>query len=163
MALAGLPACASIIQGGSQPLSLKSIPSDAALTIYDVRNGNAPIMTGKTPQVVTLKRGAGYWKSAKYRVVFQKDRHTTQELAIEGRVNGWYLGGNLIFGGLIGYLILDPLTGGMWTLSPDDVTMDLPTVMAEGPHQPSLIVMLKEELADLPDETLAKLKPVKQE
>lgn len=162
LALAGLPACATIINGSDQPLTLKSIPGDAKLTIYDVRNGNTPIASGTTPQIVTLKRGSGYFRGAKYRVVMQKDQYTTEELTITGNINGWYLGGNLIFGGLIGYLILDPLTGGMWTLSSDDVTMNLSTVTAEGPHQPSLVVMLKEALTDFSPETLTKLQPVAQ-
>ena len=32
--------------------------------------------------------------------------------------NGWYLAGNFIFGGLLGWLIVDPATGAMWNLKP---------------------------------------------
>jgi len=31
-------------------------------------------------------------------------------------LDGWYIAGNLLFGGLIGYFIVDPATGAMWTL-----------------------------------------------
>jgi hypothetical protein len=33
---------------------------------------------------------------------------------------GWYLFGNVVFGGLIGILIVDPATGAMWALDVDD-------------------------------------------
>jgi len=36
-------------------------------------------------------------------------------------VSAWYVAGNFVFGGLIGWLIVDPLTGGMWTISPENV------------------------------------------
>jgi hypothetical protein len=38
-------------------------------------------------------------------------------------VSGWYAG-NLIFGGIIG-LVLDPISGGMFKLSPDLVSVTL--------------------------------------
>ena len=39
-------------------------------------------------------------------------------------VSGWYAGGNLFFGGLIGYLIVDPMTGAMWTLKDLHVNLE---------------------------------------
>lgn len=36
-------------------------------------------------------------------------------------MNGWYIG-NLLFGGIIGLLIVDPATGAMWTLIPRKLT-----------------------------------------
>jgi hypothetical protein len=32
-------------------------------------------------------------------------------------MDGWYLG-NIVFGGLVGLLVVDPLTGAMWKLDP---------------------------------------------
>jgi hypothetical protein len=45
-------------------------------------------------------------------------------LKIKSKIDGWYFG-NLIFGGLIGLVIVDPLTGSMWTLSPRELTYNL--------------------------------------
>jgi len=153
------PGCATIIKGGEQPIAIKSTPSDATLTVYDERTHEA-LVNAKTPQVVTLKRGAGYFKNARYRVVIQKENYVPRELMITGGLSGWYLGGNLIFGGLIGYLILDPLTGAMWTLSPDGVDENLPQTSASEQKEASLVVMLKDELPAMSAETLSKLKPL---
>jgi hypothetical protein len=39
---------------------------------------------------------------------------------VDSRINGWYVG-NIVFGGLIGWLIVDPLTGAMWALDAEHV------------------------------------------
>lgn len=39
-------------------------------------------------------------------------------------LSGWYLG-NVVFGGLIGLLIVDPLTGAMYNLTPDKIEQPL--------------------------------------
>ena len=40
---------------------------------------------------------------------------------MSSRINGWYVG-NIVFGGFIGWLIVDPLTGAMWTLDTEHVS-----------------------------------------
>ncbi len=42
---------------------------------------------------------------------------------IKAGVDGWYIG-NIIFGGLIGWLIVGPLTGAMYAL-PESVTVEM--------------------------------------
>jgi len=116
--------CASIINGELQTVNIKSTPTDAMLTVYDLRSG-AAINKAATPQLVTLNRGVGYFKEGKYKAVIEKDGYEKQEFNIEGNVNGWYAAGNLIFGGLIGWFIVDPLTGAMWSLDPDVVEAKL--------------------------------------
>jgi hypothetical protein len=51
---------------------------------------------------------------AKYTVEFTR-KGETQSIPISASINGWYVG-NLLFGGLIGFLIVDPATGAMWKL-----------------------------------------------
>lgn len=41
-------------------------------------------------------------------------------LFIKASANGWYIGGNIVFGGLIGWLAVDPFNGGMYTLKPKE-------------------------------------------
>ncbi|MDP2932712.1 MAG: hypothetical protein Q8N81_01105, partial [bacterium] len=36
---------------------------------------------------------------------------------------GWYGGGNIIIGGLIGWVIVDPLTGGMYKIEDTSVCL----------------------------------------
>jgi hypothetical protein len=40
--------------------------------------------------------------------------------------NGWYIAGNLVFGGLIGWFIVDPFNGAMYNLSPETIDAPLP-------------------------------------
>ena len=76
--------------------------------------------SGTTPITVTLKKGRGYFKPEVYTVRFTKDGFQPREIQVRGAVNGWYFG-NIIFGGLIGLLAVDPATGAMYTLKPDAV------------------------------------------
>ena len=71
--------------------------------------------------IVTLKRRNDYV------LKLEKDEYTPFETSVKGGLNGWYLG-NVLFGGLIGIVIVDPLTGAMWTLQPDDVTVEMAAV-----------------------------------
>ena len=123
--------------------------------ITDVREGKE-IQVGSTPFTASLKRGAGYFKKAKYQVTFEKPGYKTEAITLEGRPGGWYLGGNVIFGGM-GWLIVDPATGAMWTLEPNDVSVTLKKQAASGPRDDGLTVALR---ADVPAELASKLKPV---
>jgi hypothetical protein len=114
--------CASIMGGGKQTVSITSEPTGAAYTIYN-KKGQA-IDNGTTPATVTLKPGAGYFSAEKYVVKLTRDGCKDCETPIETGISGWYIGGNLLFGGLIGYLIVDPLTGAMWTLKDCHVDMN---------------------------------------
>ena len=143
-----LPGCASIIVAG---VFFKSEPSGAKLMVYAVRKGKG-IINAMTPHTATLERGAGYFKPAEYRVVVDKEGYEKQEVTIRSTVNGWYIGGNLLFGGPIGWLIVDPLTGAMYNL-PKDVSVELSERKAleqlEGGQ--GLVLLLKER-ETLPEE-----------
>lgn len=152
--------CASIIGKGSpQVVTINSSPTDANLKIEDMRTG-ATMYAGKTPYTATLSRGAGYFKSAKYQIVVEKDGYSTKQFIIDGSPNGWYIGGNLIFGGLIGWLIVDPLTGAMWTLSPEYINAELGAKTTLIKTGDGLAIAFKD---DVPEQLLNKLEPVKAE
>jgi len=105
--------CASIVSQSEYEVSITSNPSNSFITITD-RDG-MDIYTGSTPAYVMLPADAGYFVGAKYTVKFEKAGFQTQTLFLENRIDGWYFG-NLLIGGLLGMLIIDPLTGAMWTL-----------------------------------------------
>jgi hypothetical protein len=72
----------------------------------------------------------GYFKGQTYRLVFEMPTYATAELTLGSSVSGWYFG-NLVLGGLIGMLIVDPLTSAMYNLTPDKVQQPLTASQAE--------------------------------
>ncbi len=117
-----LSGCATIVSESSYPVAILSDPSHAEFSIQN-RAGYV-VSRGLTPQVVTLKAGAGYFKKEHYTITFKKTGFSTKSISLRPSVDGWYIGGNLVFGGFIGWLIVDPLTGAMYKL-PEQVRIDL--------------------------------------
>jgi len=116
-----LSGCASIFNGQTQSVTVRSVPEGATVSVTN--RAGEKINTGITPVTLTLKRGAGYFKSEEYTVALMKDGFATKEVTITGTVSGWYIG-NILFGGLIGFLAVDPLTGGMYSF-PESVSSEL--------------------------------------
>jgi hypothetical protein len=112
-AIATLTGCASIVSDSDYPVAIKSAPEGAVFEITKL-DGEV-VHSGTTPQTVTLKSGNGYFGSATYVVKFEKDGFAEQSVTIDSSMDGWFWG-NIIFGGLIGMLIVDPITGAMWKL-----------------------------------------------
>lgn len=158
--LLSLGGCASIVKQGSQSLQLNTDPQGAKVTIVDMKKGGT-VMNAETPCVATLQRGNGYFSSAKYKIVFEKEGYDRREILLDGNANGWYVGGNILFGGLIGWLIVDPLTGAMWTLEPEAVTERLSKSIATRSAGGDMKVVFSER-SNLPPEVREKIKSVQQ-
>jgi hypothetical protein len=110
--------CASIVSRSSWPLSVKSEPVGAKVQIIN-RHGIS-VFSGQTPATVLLKSGAGFFANESYLVKLTLDGYTEKTIPVSCRHNGWYFG-NIIFGGLIGMLIVDPATGAMFRLETPDI------------------------------------------
>lgn len=120
--------CASIVSKSSYPVTINSDPDEADIIIKDEHGKTAH--KGKTPTTVTLKAGEGYFNGCDYTVFFSKFGYSSREAKIKRDVDGWYILGNIVFGGLIGWFIVDPATGAMWKLE-DNVMASLPREEAE--------------------------------
>ena len=119
-----LTGCASIIDGGGpQTVIISSAPSDAEVMI--VNKAGQEVSHGTTPVSVSLNKSTGYFSSETYTVTIKKAGYKDDVITIDGHLNGWYCAGNILFGGLIGWLIVDPLTGAMWTLGPENINATL--------------------------------------
>ena len=105
--------CASIVSKSNWPVSVTSTPSGANFAISD--NRGVEIQKGITPATIILPSSSGYFSGAKYHCAFEKDGFFKVSSSFSAHVNGWYAG-NILFGGLIGLLIVDPATGSMWKL-----------------------------------------------
>lgn len=106
--------CATIVSKSAYPLHLNSEPRKATVTVTD-RKGKE-VYNGLTPAVVNLKSGAGFFKKAIYTITFSKAGFKERTVEISATLNGWYFG-NIVFGGFLGLLIVDPATGAMYRLN----------------------------------------------
>ena len=108
-----LCSCASIVSKSSWPITINSSPSEAKISIKDKKG--VEIYTGNTPATLKLKSGAGFFSKARYQVTFEKVGFDKKVVPVEFKLNGWYFG-NILFGGPLGLLIIDPATGAMFKL-----------------------------------------------
>ncbi|AVJ55437.1 hypothetical protein C5610_03435 [Idiomarina sp. OT37-5b] len=119
-----LAGCATIVGDRNQLIPISSTPEKADVTIIDER-GNT-VFSGRTPTTVTLQKSDGsYFGGKTYSVQIQKAGYSSQTITVTSSPNGWYLAGNFVFGGLLGWLVIDPLTGAMYNLSPENVNGQL--------------------------------------
>ncbi len=105
--------CASIVSKSTYPLSINSSPSNAKVSITDKKGKE--IYLGNTPATVKLKAGAGFFSKAEYQVKFSSPGYDDKIVPITFKLDGWYFG-NLLLGGVLGMLIIDPATGAMWKI-----------------------------------------------
>ncbi|MBJ6369530.1 peptidase associated/transthyretin-like domain-containing protein [Snuella sedimenti] len=105
--------CASIVSKSSYPISINSPPSEAKITITDKKG--VEVYQGHTPATLKLKAGNGYFSKARYQVKFEKNGYDTKTVPVHFKLDGWYFG-NILIGGAIGLLIVDPATGAMYKL-----------------------------------------------
>jgi hypothetical protein len=116
--------CATIVGDPTHNLSISSDPSQAEVRITD--ETGSEIYTGSTPTNVTLDKSDGsYWGGKTYQVEVSKSGYRSRTITIDSAANGWYLAGNFVFGGLIGWFIVDPLNGNMYNLRPEAVQATL--------------------------------------
>lgn len=114
--------CSSIVDGRDQHVKINSNPAGATFSIYD-KTGKA-LVTNTTPANLTLNRRHGYFDGEDYKMILEAPGYYPYEVHVKSTVDGWYFG-NIIFGGLIGLLIVDPATGAMYTLKPAELNITL--------------------------------------
>lgn len=111
-----LSSCATLFSNSNYPFKIDSTPDKAKFEIFN-RDGNM-VVNGTTPQMVRLKSNYSYFQAESYNVVFYgNDKEIIAQLPISFHVDGWYIAGNLLIFPIwpISYLIVDPLSGAMWT------------------------------------------------
>lgn len=124
--------CATLVSKTSYPITINSNPNGATITITDKKGKE--VFKGISPATATLNSGAGFFSKAEYEVKISIPGYTEKTIPVMFRMNGWYWG-NLLFGGFIGLLVIDPITGAMWKLDtpPINVTLNKSTASSENP------------------------------
>lgn len=125
-----LTGCATIMSHGPQTLPILSQPDGADCEIVDTTTATS-IAKVKTPYTATLERGAGYFHKKYYDIRITKEGYLPETLTITPQLSGWYFA-NLLFGGGLGAIIVDPITGSMWTFYEKDIRFKLYPDTPEG-------------------------------
>lgn len=125
--------CASIVSRSNWPLAVNTNPSGAKVEITD-RKGYT-VYNGTSPMIVKLKSGAGFFSKQSYTIKLSLEGYNEKIIPVQCDLNGWYFG-NIVFGGLIGLLIVDPATGAMYRLDREYINETLTKTTAN--NQPTL-------------------------
>lgn len=108
-----ISSCATIFGKSKYPVTINSTPNAANITITNKKGDT--VFNGTAPAVVTLKSSRGYFKKESYIVRLSAPGYSEKIFPIDFIISDFYFG-NILLGGAIGMLIIDPLTGCMWTL-----------------------------------------------
>ncbi len=131
-----LGGCAYILSTDSQDISVSTYPPGAQVII--TTTGGIEVFSGTTPAQVHLKR------KYKYFVDVTLEGHESKRIYLEQSVNPktfW----NILIGGIPGW-ILDGVSGAIWQLEPETITITLQTVSINGQdHQILVFSWLDEE------------------
>ncbi len=148
-----LTGCASIVGKSAFPLTINSHPDGANISIQDEKR--TKVFTGTTPTTVTLNAGESYFHAKSYNITFSKPGYADQYAVVKASLSGWYFG-NIVFGGLIGILIVDPITGKMWKL-PTEVSANLSQKLAMDQTQPTLKILTLNQVPENMRKNLIKI------
>jgi hypothetical protein len=113
--------CASVVSGKHREVTFRSKPEGAKITVSDTQG--VTVAEGVTPFTAKLRKGKAYFAGQRYLLTFHKDGFCEARQELEGTVSSWYFG-NLLFGGVVGFLVVDPHTGAMYTF-PKEVSAEL--------------------------------------
>ena len=111
-----LPACASILGGGtSQSINLQATPSDASFVVKS--SSGIEMSSGSGNQSVRLPR------KNEYQIELRAPGYQSKNVAITKSLNGW-VWGNLVVGWVVGFAI-DFIGGAAYKLEPSLVSVSL--------------------------------------
>jgi hypothetical protein len=117
--------CASIVNGGDREISIATQPPGATASVRKT-GGDAldVVAVEKTPCTISLDPKKSYFSGQSYTLRLELPGYKVTEVELTPKMSGWYWG-NLLVGGLIGMLAVDPATGAMWNISPDKIDRKL--------------------------------------
>ncbi|HAJ98720.1 MAG TPA: hypothetical protein DCM62_01715 [Bacteroidales bacterium] len=145
-----LSSCASIVSKSIYPISIHSTPDQANILITD--GIGQTIFQGKTPAIVPLSAGAGFFRRAQYQVTISHEGYKDRVVPVIFGIDPWYFG-NIAIGGIIGMLIVDPATGAMWALETPYINETLTKLPESGEPQVKIL-----HIDDVPSHLRASMK-----
>ena len=139
--------CASIVHSGNRSISVNTVPPGATVSVRRAGGNIDDIVTvQKTPCTVSLDPKKSYFRGQGYTMRLEFPGYRPTEVELTPKLSGWYFG-NLLIGGLIGMLAVDPATGAMWNITPDKIEQSLTAGQAELiKNKTGFVVVLVSEL-----------------
>lgn len=113
-ALSLICGCSTIVGERYNHVNIATVPSGAEYEVIRTSD-SAVVAQGVTPNLVKLKSSAGYFKRGSYSVRLHKEGYEPTTVPLSAGMRGTYWA-NIILGGPIGLLIVDPASGAMWAL-----------------------------------------------
>jgi uncharacterized protein YceK len=107
--------CATIIHGTRQDVGISSTPTGASVMIDNLQSGTTPVFS-------KLRRKENHV------VRISLPGYQPTDLTLTSSVSGW-VWGNIAIGGLVG-LAVDAISGGMYKLSPEELSAALGSTSA---------------------------------
>lgn len=131
-----LTGCASMYSTSEYPVNIDSYPPNMEIVVTD-RKGDIAYR-GPTPAVVDLDARGGYFKRESYTVTLYDAGKAVGQTEIDGSIDGWYFV-NIFGPTIIGMLLIDPITGAMWTLDQEvTVYRDVESSETKSSSQPQI-------------------------
>ena len=117
-----LVGCATIFKGSSQEVGINSNPAKATVKVKSL--AGVEVFSGTTPVTVKLP------KKKEYIVTIGLEGYKESTVQLTQTMEGWFWG-NLICGGVLG-MVIDFVSGAMWNLEPEQVSVSLVTASLDG-------------------------------
>lgn len=135
LAVVASTGCASIVSKSKWPVTFKSDPPGAEVVVAD--DNGKEVHRGVTPVTFKLRSGQAFFMSDDYQVGIKLAGYDEDKGVLKSGLNPWYFG-NVGFGGLIGLIIVDPMTGAMWRLPSEyDVSLKTTSSNTAAPNPPA--------------------------
>ena len=139
-----IPGCATIFGGSNWPISVRTNPDGAKVEIRNKKG--LEVYSGTSPATLRLKSGAGYFSKESYTISLSNAGYEPKTINLECKINGWYFG-NILIGGVLGMLIIDPATGAMYKLDTKNIKENLSLVSTSfNGNDRSLLIMERDQI-----------------
>lgn len=149
--------CGTVVNGASDGVIVGSRPDGATVSIVD--EDGEEVYRGATPANPDLVKARGWFAQKTYTLTVSKPGYQTYQTTVKPRPSLWFIIGNFFLPiiGPIGWVIIDPLTGGMWTIDPDRFDASLVAETAQAEDGTTVTILLLEDVPEAPKESLVPL------
>jgi len=105
--------CATVFNRSTKNVAIHSDPEGMSYEV--VSRKGVKVASGSTPATLRLPTHSSYFRGESYVFTFRQGSKIVGQKTLDSSISGWYWG-KFLLGGIIGMLVVDPLSGAMWTM-----------------------------------------------